>query len=101
MARVVAVVYQGRQPSTPRRPPGFAGPIPPKRWHITRVLSGTPPRILVVVKPQAPYRLAKSRQPHTGTFLLDGRTPFPTILGNYGPDPYSPADVAGALAGTH
>ena len=54
----------------------------------------------MVVKPRAPYRLATSRRPHVGTFLLDGRTPFPTILGNDGPGPCSSGDVA-ALAGTH
>jgi hypothetical protein len=106
VARVAAVVYQGRQPKTPRRPPGFVGPIPPQRCQvvrleITQALEGTPPRLLVVVKPQAPYLLAKSRKPHAGTFLLDDRTPFPTVLGNYGPDPYAPADVAAALAAAH
>ncbi len=106
VARVAAVVYQGRSPKTPRRPPGFAGPIPPARCQVVRLeiaraLEGTPPRALVVVKPQAPYLLAKSPKPHAGTFLLDGRTPFPSILGNYGPAPYSPADVAAALAAGH
>ncbi len=105
-ARVAAVVYQGRPPKTPRRPPGFAGPIPPERCQVVRLeiaqaLEGTPPRVLVVVKPQAPYLLAKSSKPHPGTFLLDGGSPFPSILGNYGPDPYSPADVAAALAARH
>jgi hypothetical protein len=106
VARVAAVVYQGPQPSTPRRPPGFVGPIPPKRCQVvrlavTQVLRGSPPRVLLAVKPQAPYLLATSRRLHAGTFLLDGRTPFPTILGNYGPSPYAPAEVTAALGATH
>jgi hypothetical protein len=79
------------------------GPIPPKRCQavrleVTQALLGTPPRVLVVVKPPAPYLLARSARPHAGTFLLDGRAPFPAILGNDGPDPYAPADVTAALA---
>jgi hypothetical protein len=107
VARVAAVVYQGPKPSAPRRPPGFVGPIPPARCQVvrlevTQVLGRvTPPSVLVVVKPRAPYLLTKSRQPHAGTFLLDSRMPFPRILGNYGPDPYAPADVVAALAAGH
>ena len=107
VARVAAVVYQGPKPSTPRRPSGFVGPIPPARCQVvrlqvTQVLGRVaPPSVLVVVKPRAPYLLTESRQPHAGTVLLDSRLPFPRILGNYGPDPYPPADVAAALAASH
>jgi len=106
VARVAAVVYQGPQPPRPNRPPGFAGPIPPERCQVvrlvvTRALRGTPARTLVVVKPRAPYVLTPSRRPHTGTFLLDARTPFPVVLGRYGPAPYAPADVAAALGAGH
>ncbi len=102
-ARVAAVRYQGPRPAVPRRPANFAGPIPPQRCQVVRlvvvrVLAGTPPAPLVVVKPRAPYSLRTSRSAHAGTFLLDAATPYPTILGNYGPDPYAPAAVAGALA---
>jgi hypothetical protein len=102
VARVAAVLYQGRPPKTPRRPPGFVGPIPPKRCQvirlvITQVLRGRPPNVLVAVKPLAPYLLTASRRPHAGTFLLDGGQPFPTILGNDGPDPYPPTEVAAAI----
>ncbi len=101
VARVTAVLYQGPKPSPPRHPP-LAGPIPPSRCQVvrlavTQVLKGAPPGVLVVVKPRAPYSLTRSRRPHVGTFLLDSGTPFPTILGNYGPDPYAPADVSAAL----
>jgi hypothetical protein len=103
VARVVAVLYQGPKPSTPSRPPGFVGPIPPSRCQVvrlavTQLLRGAPPPVLVVVKPKAPYSLSTSRRPHSGTFLLDGSAPYPSILGNYGPAPYAPADVAAALA---
>jgi hypothetical protein len=104
VARVVAVLYQGPRPATPHRPAGFAGPIPPARCQVarlavTRTLKGTPPATLVVVKPKAPYTLAASRRVQAGTFLLDGATPYPTILGNYGPSSYAPSDVAAALDG--
>jgi len=102
VARVVAVLYQGPRPAVPHRPANFVGPIPPSRCQVirlavTRTLTGTPVATLVVVKPQAPYLLAVSRRVQPGTFLLDGATPYPTILGNYGPASYSPADVAAAL----
>ncbi len=105
VARVDAVLYQGRTPPTPKRPPGFAGPIPSEGCQVVRLavqqtLTGTPPSRLIVVKPEAPYRLRASRRVHGGTFLLDGATPYPGILGNYGPDPYSPSAVTAALAGT-
>jgi hypothetical protein len=103
VARVDAVLYQGRKPRSPKRPPGFVGPIPPEGCQVVRlvvqqVLLGSPPSPLIVVKPEAPYRLSASRRVHAGTFLLDSATPYPGILGNYGPDPYPPADVASALA---
>ncbi|HEV2309560.1 MAG TPA: hypothetical protein VGU73_03500 [Acidimicrobiia bacterium] len=104
VARVTAVLYQGPRPVTPRRPPGFVGPIPPSRCQVvrlavTRTLKGTAPASLVAVKPTAPYTLTASRRVQAGTFLLDGAAPYPTILGNYGPSPYDPAAVAAALAG--
>jgi hypothetical protein len=104
VARVDAVLYQGRKPPSPKRPPGFVGPIPPEgcqvvRLAIQRALLGSPPATVIVVKPEAPYRLSTSRRVHPGTFLLDDSTPYPGILGNYGPDPYSPQEVAAALAG--
>jgi hypothetical protein len=104
VARVDAVLYQGHKPPAPKRPAGFAGPIPPEgcqvvRLDVQRALLGSPPTTLVVVKPEAPYRLRASARVHPGTFLVDGATPYPAILGNYGPDPYSPQDVAAALAG--
>lgn len=103
VARVDAVLYQGRKPPSPKRPSGFVGPIPPEgcqvvRLVVQRALLGSPLPELVVVKPEAPYRLSASRLVHLGTFLLDGATPYPGILGNYGPDPYPPTDVAAALA---
>jgi hypothetical protein len=102
-ARVVAVLYQGPKPSVPRHPAGFGGPIPPQRCqvvrlNVVRVIAGTPPPQLIVVKPRAPYALRASRSTHAGTFLLDHATPYPTILGNYGPDPYDPNAVASAVA---
>jgi len=105
VARVDAVLYQGRTPPKPKRPPGFAGPIPSEGCQVVRLavqqtLTGTPASRLIVVKPEAPYRLRASRQVHGGTFLLDGATPYPAILGNYGPDPYPPSAVIAALAGT-
>jgi hypothetical protein len=103
VARVDAVLYQGRKPPSPQRPPGFAGPIPPEgcqvvRLAVQRALLGSPPATVIVVKPEAPYRLSTSRRVHPGTFLLDNATPYPGILGNYGPDPYAPSDVAAAVA---
>jgi hypothetical protein len=102
-ARVVSVLYQGPKPSVPRRPNNFVGPIPPQRCQVVRlnvvhVVAGTPPAPLVVVKPRAPYTLRASRSTHAGTFLLDHATPYPKILGNYGPDPYDPSAVATVLA---
>ena len=41
---------------------------------------------------------AASLPVHDGTFLLDGTTPYPTILGNSGPASYPPADMDAALA---
>ena len=104
VARIDAVLYQGRKPPSPQRPPGFVGPIPLEgcqvvRLAIQRALLGSPPATVIVVKPEAPYRLSTSRRVHAGTFLLDGAAPYPGILGNYGPDPYAPSDVAAALAG--
>ena len=103
VARIDAVLYQGRKPPSPQRPPGFVGPIPLEgcqvvRLAIQRALLGSPPATVIVVKPEAPYRLSASRRVHAGTFLLDGATPYPGILGNYGPDPYAPSDVAAAVA---
>ncbi len=103
VARVDAVLYQGGNPPSPKRPPGFVGPIPPEGCQVVRLvvrqaLLGSPPSKLVVVKPEAPYRLSASRRVHAGTFLLDDATPYPGILGNYGPDPYPAAEVAAALA---
>ncbi len=100
---IVTVLYQGSKPSVPRRPAGFAGPIPPQRCQVVRlavvrVIGGTPPPQLVVVKPRAPYALRASRTTHAGTFLIDHATPYPTILGNYGPDPYDPNAVSSAVA---
>jgi hypothetical protein len=104
VARVDAVLYQGRTPPIPKRPPGFVGPIPGDGCQVVRLavqqtLTGMPPSRLIVVKPEAPYRLRASRRVHGGTFLLDGATPYPGILGNYGPDPYPPSAVVAALAG--
>ncbi len=101
-AHVVAVLYQDPRPSVPRRPANFVGPIPPQRCQVVRLavvrtLAGTPPVPLVVVKPRAPYTLRGSRSTHPGTFLLDDAAPYPTILGNYGPDPYDPGTVAAVL----
>ncbi len=103
VARVDAVLYQGRKPPSPKRPPGFVGPIPPEGCQVVRLvvqqaLLGSTPTRLVVVKPEAPYRLSATGRVHPGTFLLDGATPYPGILGNYGPDPYPPSEVAAALA---
>ena len=103
VARVVAVLYQGPRPAVPHRPANFVGPIPPSRCQVlrlavTRTLTATPVTTLVVVKPRAPYLLAASRRVQAGTFLLDGATPYPMILGNYGPSSYSAAEVAAALA---
>jgi hypothetical protein len=103
VARVVAVLYQGRRLPTPHHPAGFAGPIPPARCQVVRLqvvraLLGTPPSRIVVVKPVAPYLLAPSRGVQPGTFLLDDSTPYPDILGNYGPNYYAPSDVTAALA---
>jgi hypothetical protein len=103
VARVAAVLYQERKPPSPKRPPGFAGPIPAEacqvvRLAVQRALLGNPPATVIVVKPEAPYRLSTSRRVHAGTFLLDTATPYPGILGNYGPDPYAPSDVAAAIA---
>jgi hypothetical protein len=102
-ARVLTVLYQGPKPSAPPRPAGFVGPIPPQRCPVVRlavvrVIDGTPPPQLVVVKPRAPYALRASRTTHAGTFLIDHATPYPTILGNYGPDPYDPNVVSSATA---
>jgi len=102
VARVAAVLYQGPRPAVPHRPPNFVGPIPPSRCQVVRLavsrtLEGTPTSTIVVVKPTAPYLLAVSRRVQPGTFLLDDATPYPTILGNYGPSSYSPGDVAAAL----
>jgi hypothetical protein len=103
VARVTAVLYRGPQPGAPHRPANFVGPIPPTRCQVVRLavvrtLEGAPGTTLVVVKPEAPYTLAASRRVQAGTFLLDGATPYPTILGNYGPASYDPAAVATALA---
>jgi len=105
VARVVAVLYQGRTPPVPHRPPGFVGPIPPARCQVVRLqvvrtLLGATPARLVVVKPVAPYLLTPSARPQPGTFLLDDSTPYPHVLGNYGPTYYSPSDVVAALAAT-
>jgi len=103
VARVTAVLYQGPRPAAPHRPANFVGPIPPSRCQVVRLavvraLDGAPGATLVVVKPEAPYTLAASRRVQAGAFLLDGATPYPTILGNYGPASYDPAAVAAALA---
>lgn len=103
VARVTAVLYRGPRPATPHRPANFVGPIPPSRCLVVRLavirtLEGAPGTTLVVVKPKAPYTLAASWSVQAGTFLLDGATPFPTILGNYGPSSYDPVAVAAALA---
>ena len=103
VARVVAVLYQGRKLPVPHRPRGFAGPIPPARCQVVRLqvvqpLLGATPASLVVVKPVAPYLLTPSVHPQPGTFLLDDSTPYPHVLGNYGPTYYSPSDVQAALA---
>ena len=97
------MLYQGPKPSAPRRPANFVGPIPPQRCqvvriNVVRVLAGIPPAQLVVVMPTAPYGLRASRSTHAGTFLLDNATPYPILLGNYGPDRYDPTAVASALA---
>ncbi|HEY6319608.1 MAG TPA: hypothetical protein VI462_17180 [Acidimicrobiia bacterium] len=103
VARVTAVLYRGPRPAAPHRPANFVGPVPPLRCQVVRLavvrtLEGAPGTTLVVVKPEAPYTLAASRRVQAGTFLLDGATPYPTILGNYGPASYDPAAVATALA---
>ena len=103
VARVDAVLYQGRKPPSPKRPSGFVGPIPAEGCQVVRLvvqqaLLGSPPAKVVVVKTEAPYRLSTSRRVHAGTFLLDGASPYPGILGNYGPHPYSPSEVAAAVA---
>lgn len=67
---------------------------------IQRTLKASPPSRIIAVKPEAPYRLETSRRVHAGTFLLDATTPYPTIRGNYRPDPYSPGAVMAALGAT-
>jgi hypothetical protein len=62
VARVDAVLDQGRTPPAPKRLRGLVGPIPPEgcpvvRLAIAQTLKGSPPTPLVVVKPEAPYRL--------------------------------------------
>ena len=103
VARVVAVLYQGPRPRWCTTAPGFAGPIPPSRCQVVRLrvaqtLLGTPPTPLVVLKPLAPYQLQVSRGVQAGTFLLDDSTPYPEVLGTYGPSTYAPSAVRAALA---
>ncbi len=105
VARVVAVLYQGRPPRAPHHPPGFVGPIPPARCQVLRLqvvqtVLGTPTASLVVVKPLAPYLLQPSRRVQPGTFLLDDAVPYPTVLGLYGPSSYAPSAVRATLAAT-
>jgi len=65
---------------------------------VVRALLGTPPsrdRRREAGR-AVPARPVAGVQP--GTFLLDDSTPYPDILGNYGPNYYAPSDVTAALA---
>ena len=87
--------------STPRaKEAGQAGGAPPAplqrvRLRFSRVLRGKAElREVVAVKPPANYRL---RVGNKGPWLLDASSPEPMILGRYGPDSYSLAQLERAL----
>jgi hypothetical protein len=101
---VTDVLYEGTPPPTEATDEPIAGPIPPDRCQVVRLVvdevllgeaaSGDE---LVLVKPEAPYVLETGDTEDGRPYLLNGATPYPVILGRYGPGNYSLDQVERAL----
>ncbi len=101
---ITEVLYDGTPPPTEATDEPITGPIPPDKCQVVRLVvddvllgdaaSGDE---LVLVKPEAPYVLESGDTEDGRPYLLNGATPYPVILGRYGPGNYSLDEVEQAL----